>query len=253
MNELPDWWPHKEPYAIGDCLELMKAIPDNSVDLVVTSPPYNLGQFSRNGGKNVYDNYQGNDMPESEYRKWVYEVFSECERIIKNTGAICWNMKYRFKDNVCILPNWILDNAKTSLRNQVIWKYNVYTDVCRNKFYPGYEVIFIMVKDTKQYYFNPEMATIGDVWRINPASMNENITGNDHPAPYPTELAQRCVESLSKPGDIVLDPFLGSGTLLLATRKTDRIGLGFEINLDYERIIRKRMMADTPKIETWFE
>ena len=78
-----------------DCLEGMRRIPDGSVDLIITSPPYNIGKMKSNHIK--YGTYSGNDMKEDEYQKWQLEILNECHRVLKDTGSIFYNHKVRIK------------------------------------------------------------------------------------------------------------------------------------------------------------
>jgi len=237
MTELPDWWPHKEPYAIGDCLELMKDIPDNSVDLVLTDPPYGIGESQRNREGNARYAFGGKSKGYTPGKKGNY--YGEYDWDKERIGHEYFKEMFRIS------------------KHQIIFGGNYYADYL----YPSASWI-VWDKDNTGDFADCEMAWTSHKkavrkfkWRWN-GMLQEDMKNKEerlHPTQKPTPLFKWILENYSKPGDIVLDPFLGSGTTLLACRKTDRIGLGFEINPDYEPIIRKRMMADTPKIETWFE
>lgn len=224
----------------GDCLSLMRTWPDACIDLCVTSPPYNLGGFSRNGGRNQssYDNYP-DKLPDEEYKKFIYSMVDEVERILKLNGSLYLNLKYRFKNNQCILPNWAIEKTSLILRNQIIWNYIGYTDVYPNKFYPGYQVIFLLIKDKKNYFFNREKAQIGDVWRIKQARMQGEIYG--HPAPFPEEIPKNCIQASSKPGDLIFDPCNGSGTTTKVAKQLGRDYIGIDISEKYCGVARERL------------
>jgi len=207
MN-LPDWWPHDKPYAIMDCLIGMKELPDKCVDLVLTDPPYNLGI---NYGELTDDN-------RDDYEDWFIEIVTESMRIsnkviitpgIKNIG-----LAYRVK------PDWVGCWWKPASMG------HCFVGAC------NWEPIFIWGKANNQ---------ICDVFR---APIVPDETAEGHPCPKPINLFIDIISKFSSEGDIILDPFLGSGTTLLACRKTNRIGLGFEINPEYEPIIRKRGMDE---------
>lgn len=170
-----------------DCLEFMSSLPDCSVDMIVTSPPYNFGGFSRNGRKRQYDTYS-DDMPEEEYRKWITEVLISCSRILKEGGVMYWNHKGKFDNYSYYPPFWVIDCCPIQLRQHIIWKYNGTPDVAKNKFYPYHEDIFCFSKG-KPAYFNEEVASLGDVWEITIEAKNS------HPAPFPLKLAKRCISA----------------------------------------------------------
>ena len=231
----------------GDCLEFMKQLPDKCVDLVVTSPPYNMGQFTRNGGKNVHDNYNGNDMDETEYREWVYSILRQSARI--SCRHVAFNLKYRYKNNNCILPHWLLSGTDMILRNEIIWRYSGFTDVNNFKFYPGHETIFLFSTTDKIEYFNADMARLGDVWDIPQAIHTDGISGKIHPAPYPSTLPQRVVEATCSPDMIVFDPFMGSGTTAVACERLGRKWFGCELEESYCKIAEKRIEAERAQLK----
>lgn len=86
----------------GDCLELMKDIPNNSIDLIITSPPYNIGKMHSN--KLQFGTYNGNDMKEEKYQEWQIKVLNECFRILKDDGSVFYNHKVRIKNGKAIHP-----------------------------------------------------------------------------------------------------------------------------------------------------
>lgn len=249
MKELKDYlyYEEKDPdlkIYCGDCLEIMPLL--GNVDLVVTSPPYNLGEFSRNGGKNIYDNYAGNNMDENDYRNWLKAILNIAVSKINNIGNLAINVKYRHKNNTLILPHWIIDFIDMNLRNEIIWNYIGYTDVNNSKFYPGHEHIFCFSKSNSKIQFNSESAKEGDVWRLKQAGMIDGIGGEIHPAPFPKALAYKIINAMSDKSGIVMEPFLGSGTTLVACKELNRNGIGIEISEKYCEIAKKRIM-NTPK------
>lgn len=225
----------------GDCMEYMRQMPDKAFDLLVTSPPYNLGSFSRNGGKNVYDDYIGNNMDENDYRNWLKDIFSQGKRILKDSGNMAINLKYRYKDNTCIPPYWILDIVNMNLRNEIIWNYIGYTDVNKSKFFPGHEHIFVFSKTNTKIFFNEKFASYGDVWRLKQAIMSDKISGKIHPAPFPISLVRRLIEGLCPVGGEVIEPFLGSGTTAIACYDMGFNLTGYEIDKEYYDAAVKRL------------
>lgn len=99
----------------GDCLEVMKDIPDNSIDLIVTSPPYNIGNMKSNMIK--YGTYAGNNMKESEYQAWQIEFLNECYRVLKDTGSMFYNHKVRIKKGIALHPLEFILNLLEYIEN----------------------------------------------------------------------------------------------------------------------------------------
>jgi len=217
----------------GDCLDVMKQIDSNSIDLVVTSPPYNKAGKPGPNWKNSdigYDNYVDN-VPEKEYQEWQKSILRECIRIIKPSGSIFYNHKPRQKDYSVILPTEWLEEFK--IRQVIIWDRNSTPNINPINFYPTTEWIIWIRKDKP--YFNPDFAKFKEVWTF-PADFN-----NEHPAPFPVELPYRCIESCSSIGEIIFDPFMGSGTTAIAAKTLDRNYIGSEISPEYCKMAEERI------------
>ncbi len=242
--------------------EDMGRIPDSSVDLVVTSPPYNIdvqyGNKTANGrileSKGVkYDD----KMDESVYRKMLETVFSECKRVLKPNGSAWINIKNRCADGVILPPFWIQDFfSDMYLKNLIIWNFD-WGGSTNRRFAPRYEFVFWFVKDKDKYTFNlddvkipalnyrpdryrTQMKNPTDVWRISMVSGNfEERTS--HPAQYPEELVERIVLAGSNKGDVILDPFMGSGTSAAVAKKLGRHYIGFETVPEYCAIANRRL------------
>lgn len=91
----------------GDCLEIMKDIPDDSIDIIITSPPYNIGKMHSN--RLQFGTYDGNDMKEEDYQQWQLDILKEYFRILKDDGSLFYNHKVRIKKGKAIHPlEWIL-------------------------------------------------------------------------------------------------------------------------------------------------
>ena len=212
----------------GDVRDLLPQVPSESVDVVVTSPPYNLGSRYANQGDSAiqgkwskviqYDEYQDN-MPEDEYREWQRETISELWRIIKPTGAIFYNHRPRIQKGVAWHRfDMIPDNVK--LRQVIIWKRPKGHNFNRGYFVPSYEWIFLIAKE--QYELAPGANGLSDVWTFSPEM------GSEHSAPFPIDLPFRAIES-SAHCHIVFDPFIGSGTTAEAAIRLGKQILGFEL------------------------
>lgn len=224
-----------------DCLEGMKRIPDESVDLVVTSPPYNFGGFDRNGRKSGYASYS-DDLEDSEYKEWIKQILAECARVLKVGGAIYWNHKGKFVNHVYQHCFWVIDLCPIQLAQHIVWNYPSSPDVAKIKWYPRHEEIFMFTKGVPAY-FNENMASIGDVWQISHIDPT-----NEHPAPFPLGLARRCVLGSCPEGGIVLDPFMGSGTTAVAATRENRHFIGFELDKGYYEMASKRVKLEQSQL-----
>ena len=250
---LPDWWDSTKPYKIMDCLEGMKEIPDKSVDLVLTDPPYG---HNNNNNNDMIANWEAiyggtKKVPESEYRpimndgKEANDLFRDCmkeyKRILK-PGSCC-----------CCCPGggpdpqfgrWSLwMDEHIPFKMMVIWDKGPMG--MGHHYRRSYETILVGQVGGKKCKWYDNTNRVENIIRPGYKGIKKIIPSkNQHPTEKPTELMMHFIELHTEPGDIVLDPFLGSGTTLLACRKTGRIGLGFEINPEYEKIIRERGMGE---------
>ena len=220
-----------------DCMDTMSRMPDCLVDLVLTSPPYNLGNSKKGsfyGGKGKgdrikYDDHN-DDMPTDKYIEWQHLLFKEWMRILKPTGAIFYNHKPR-------ILNGVYDDRKNlipfPIRQEIIWDRCGMVNFSGGFFAPNTEKIYIVAKP--EWRPNKEFLGLGEVWRIPP---DVNI---DHPAPFPLALAQRIIVSSTNEGDIVYDPFMGSGTTAMACLKYKRNYIGSELTERYIQLSNKRL------------
>lgn len=242
--------------------EFMSEIEDNSVDLVVTSPPYNIdinyGNKVRNGkvieSKGI--KYSDN-LPEDEYRKMLEKVFLECKRVLKDSGSIFINIKNRYDKDRIITPFWIEDYFKDMyLKNVIIWNFD-WGGSTSKRFAPRYEYVYWFTKHKSKYKFNLDAVKVpalnyrpdryksllknpSDVWRISMVSGNSEER-TSHPAQYPESLIKRIVLCSTDEGDLVLDPFMGSGTSAVVAKKLNRNYLGYELQPDYIDIANSRL------------
>lgn len=217
----------------GRCEEVMKKIPDNSIDLVVTSPPYNLknstgnGMKCGNGGKwsnaaliKGYDNYD-DCMPYDKYVKWQRDCLNEMFRVIKDNGAIFYNHKWRVQDGLLQDRHEILSGFP--VRQIIIWKRKGGINFNAGYFLPTYEVIYLIAKP--DFKLAPKSNHYGDVWEFT------QELNNSHPAPFPVALIDRIISSTT--AKIILDPFIGSGTTAVVAAGLKRNYIGIEISPEY--------------------
>jgi site-specific DNA-methyltransferase (adenine-specific) len=227
----------------GDCLEVMKDIPDKSVDLIVTSPPYNKGFWSKNRNLNngfktksrriEYGEYNDCVSPQ-EYENNQREFIKECLRILKPTGSLFYNHIDILSEHQTKHPKWVYDFP---LKQIIIWNRKNTPKLDKSYFFPINEYIFwIQKSDKSRAYFNRKNSIFNkSIWDLSPD------TKNKFPAPFPIEIPLNCILSCTKEGDIVLDPFSGSGTTAVACIKTNRNFIGIELSEEYCKIANERL------------
>lgn len=242
--------------------EVMGELPDKSVDLMVTSPPYNIGIDYGNkqvngkivGSKGV--KYSDN-LPENQYRKMLKKVIDETKRVLKDDGQIWFNIKNRYDGKQVIPPFWVMEYFQDMfLKNLIVWNFD-WGGSTNKRFAPRYEFIFFYTKHKDNYTFNLDEVKIpslnfrpdryknqlknpSDVWRMALVSGNE-IERTNHPAQYPEELIERIILAGTNDGDVVLDPFMGSGTTAVVAKKLNRHYIGYEIVPEYIEMANERL------------
>ncbi len=244
----------------GNCLDFLKTVPDNTFQLVVTSPPYNIGkEYERKINLRTYLTQQS-------------EVIKECVRVLSDQGSICWQVGNYVEDGAIIPLDTVLypifSELGLKMRNRIIWHFE-HGLHCSRRFSGRYETIIWFTK-TRNYYFNLDPVRIpqkypgkkyfkgpkagqyscnplgknpGDIWVI-PNVKNNHIEKTDHPCQFPVELIERLVLSLSKQDDWVFDPFLGTGTSIIAAIRHNRRGAGAEIVKKYLDLAHNRIQQE---------
>ncbi len=227
---------------LGDSLQLLKEIPDQSIDLIVTDPPYNLG---KDYGK-TKDNLEF-----EEYLDWSRKWLSECKRILKKDGTIYIFMGVRF---ISYIYQILEKELGFEFNSWITWYYT--QGIGKTKgFSPRHDDILMFTKSKKfkfylddirvpQKYYrsvnNMRGANPGNVWEFSHVHYCQK-NRKPHPTQKPEGLYERMILASSKEGDVVLDPFLGSGTAMRVCQKTGRNGIGFEINPEYVEAARERL------------
>lgn len=222
---------------LGDCLEKMKDIPDESIDCVITSPPYNIGKMHSN--HLMFGTYAGNDMVESDYQEWQIKVLNECFRIIKDNGSIFYNHKIRIKDKVAIHPmKWIL-KSKLILKQEIVWDMGKSANSDKIRFFPYSERIYWLVKNKDTKIYNTK--SLSDVWRCVPTNKRKDI---GHIAIMPEKRVDNII--ISTDYQTFLDPFMGSGTTGVVCKNLSRNFIGIELDETYFNIAKNRIENTNP-------
>lgn len=234
----------------GDSLEIMRQMPDNCIDLAVTSPPYNLknstgngmsantksGKWAGNALQNGYSHYSDN-IPNDEYAGWQHNCLKEMYRLIKDDGAIFYNHKWRVQDGVIQDRKDIIRNLP--VRQIIIWRRKGGINFNPGYFLPTYEVIYFIPKPN--FKLAPKANAFGDVWEFTQEMKNE------HPAPFPVSLIDRIISSTT--AQTILDPFSGSGTTAIVALGLKRNYIGIELSPDYCEMSERRIARNKKESE----
>lgn len=230
-----------DQFICGNTVDIMKQLPDESVDLIVTSPPYNLKNSTGNGMKDGrggkwsnaalldgYSHYDDN-IPHDKYMKWQRECLTEMLRIIPENGAIFYNHKWRVQAGLLQDRHDIVSGFP--VRQIIIWRRKGGINFNPGYFLPTYEVIYLIAKP--KFKLVKKANAYGDIWEFGQEYKNK------HPAPFPVALIERILSSTN--AKVVLDPFMGSGTTALAAKNMDRRFIGIDISPEYCEMARQRM------------
>ena len=240
-----------------DNLAFMRPLPSESMQLIVTSPPYNIGKS--------YESRQSL----GDYVQSQAQVISECVRLLAPRGSLCWQVGNHvqkgevFPLDIVLYP--IFKEHGLRLRNRIIWHFE-HGLHCSNRLSGRHETILWLTKGDdytfnldpirvpskypeKKHFKGPKAGQLsgnplgknpGDVWII-PNVKSNHVEKTDHPCQFPVELVERLVLSLTEPGDAVFDPYMGVGSSVIAAVKHGRIGYGCDVVGDYVDIAWDRV------------
>ena len=241
----------------GDCREMLRQVPSGAIQMVVTSPPYNLGK-----------EYESR-LHLNEYVAQQREVIAECARVLSDSGSICWQVG-NYVDAGAIIPldsllYPVFADLGLKMRNRIVWHFE-HGLHCSRRLSGRYETILWFTKGDHyvfeldairvpqkypgkkyfkgpkagQYSCNPLGKNPGDVWTI-PNVKSNHVEKTGHPCQFPVELIERLVLALSQEGEWVLDPFLGTGTSIIAALPHKRRGIGAEVVRKYIDLAKARI------------
>lgn len=241
----------------GDCLQLMRKLPSGLVSLTVTSPPYNIGK--------EYET----QLALKEYLDWCESWIHEIYRITSPRGAFWLNLGYLElpgKARALPIPYLLWDRIPFYIVQEVVWNYGAGV-AARASFSPRNEKFLWCVKDPEDYIFNledirdknvkyPNQKKRGrlkcnpmgknptDVWQFPKVTSGTDRASKErtkHPAQFPIALVDRIVKACSNEGELVMDPFMGSGSTAEACLRNSRPVFGFEIRRDYVQMAAMRL------------
>lgn len=218
-----------------DCVSGMSILPEESIDVIVADPPFGI---DFNGKESIYNRdaslvVEGYQEVEGDYSDFTHVWVSRLPRILKETGS-AWI--FSGWTNLSSVLNAV-ESTDLTLINHIIWKYQfgVFT---RRKFVSSHYHLLFLVKNPKKYYFNKIQHYPLDVWDIKRTYRKGELKNGTK---LPEDLVMRCIDFTSRPGHVVLDPFMGNATTAVAARGSYRHYIGFEINPEMEPIIENNL------------
>ncbi len=226
----------------GDVLEILRQLPSDSIDLGITSPPYNKKEKNKGWlvDRVIYKGAR-DKMPEEEYQRWQVEVLNELYRVIKPGGSFFYNHKLRWERGRMLHPMDWLRRTKWVIRQEIIWDRMIAANLRGWRFWQVEERIYWLYKPEGGNLIGKELesrhALLTSIWRIPPER------DNPHPAPFPVALPTRIIYSIlgDERGKVVLDPFCGSGTTLVAAKLLGHHYIGIDISPEYVEYARRRL------------
>jgi site-specific DNA-methyltransferase (adenine-specific) len=230
----------------GDCLEKLKDIPDGGVDLVVTSPPYNMNLRIRNGKhcsrqivKELSTKYEGfaDNMPMEDYFNFNVNVVSELLRV---SDLVFYNVQFLTGNKSALYK--LIGHFHDKIKEFIVWdKINAQPAIGEKVLNSRFEVILVFQNshpesrkfDTAQF----ARGTLQNLWQIKRGAKVDS----SHGAVFPEELIELVIKNFSCKGETVLDPFMGTGTVGVCCKKTDRNFIGIEMLPAYCKVAEKRI------------
>lgn len=225
----------------GDVLDVLRKLPDECIDVGVTSPPYNK-QENKKGWlvKNVKYDVANDKKSEDLYQEEQINILNEIFRLTKTGGHFFYNHKTRWEKGRMIHPlEWLLKTNWT-IRQEIIWDRGIAANIRGWRFWQTDERIYWLYKPINNNKIGEELqskhALLTSIWKIRPE------TKNPHPAPFPLALPTRCIFSvMDEKKGVILDPYSGSGTTLLAAKLLGHDFIGIDISEEYIEMSKNRI------------
>ena len=215
-----------------DCLKGLKKIKDKSIDLIITSPPFNLGNTHHTGFKK-HKSYE-DKMPEKDYQLWQLEVLNECFRVLKNNGSLIYQHKNRISKGIQISPYEWIYKSNFIIKQEIVW-INRSQNFDKIRFYPFTERVYWLTKDNKTKLYNKiNKQDVFDWKEWKPVG-----TRGLHTRAFQEKLVEDFL-NVFPDAKLILDPFIGSGTVAVVCKKMRRNFIGFEKKKDFVKYSNKR-------------
>ena len=228
---------------IIDCIEGMKKLENDSVHISITSPPYNVGNSVRG---NLYNEYNDSLTPE-QYKKFIYSVIDELIRVTKH--YVFFNFQILSNNKNVYLD--MLSDYKHNIKDTIIWhKKQVQPSIDQHILNSAFEFIIVFSKKEfcekrsfeRCFFDNRKKGQLNNNVIYGNNSANERFNGRDeHGAIFPVYLVKEILKRFSQENDLILDPFMGTGTTAVSSRQLNRNYIGFEINERYYNIAKQRL------------
>jgi|TARA_R110001583_G_scaffold179710_1_gene336611 site-specific DNA-methyltransferase (adenine-specific) len=217
----------------GDSLEVMKELPDDSIDITITSPPYNLGSKHHTGSH--YHQAYSDNLSESEYQNQQIKVLNEIYRITKDAGSVFYNHKNRIRKGIQITPyEWLL-KTKLIVKQELVW-FNRSQNFDKIRFYPMTERIYWLVKNPKTKLFNAiNHHDVFDTKDWKPVG-----TKGKHTRAFPEKLVKDILLCFDA-SKVVLDCYMGTGTTGAVAKELNKDFIGIEVNPEYYHLAEERI------------
>lgn len=233
----------------GDCTDpetLAMVMEGDLANLVITSPPYNTLGFKTDGAYKGQDKWSDrmadaydDQMPEPEYQEQQIKLIDSLMEHTENDASFFYNHKIRYRDKEIVTPYLWLALTKWKIRQEIIWDRGTTVVLNSRMFAPYDERIYWLFKDDFVFFDTSEVKSYSTIWDIAP-KVDVKMS-----APFPTEIPKRCIQACSERGDIVLDPYGGTGTTLIAAEMLGRRARIIEMNPAYCDCIVARYEAFT--------
>jgi site-specific DNA-methyltransferase (adenine-specific) len=222
---------------LGNTLDVLRTFPDDTIDIVVTSPPFNKMGVRGKLVKEVIYNSSNDSRPECQYQEEQINVLDELYRVTKPNGHIFYDHKLRWIDGVMIHPMAWLSKTRWNMRQEIIWDRGIASNIQSWRFWQVEHRIYWMQKGiTKGSKMESRHAKMTSIWRIRPEMRAE------HPAPFPIQIPARCIYSIaSNVGLNVLDIYAGSGTTMVAAKILKHNYIGIECSPEYVEQTKARI------------
>ena len=216
-----------------DCLKVLPTLEESSIDLIITSPPYNLGNNHHTGNKQ-HRAYNDN-LPEAEYQEQQLQFLNECFKVLKETGSLIYNHKNRIRKGRQLSPyEWIF-KSNFVVKQEIVW-VNRSQNFDKMRFYPFTERLYWLTKKPETKLFNAiNHYDVFDWKEWKPVG-----TKGNHTRAFPEKMVEDILKCFPD-AKVVLDPYMGSGTTGVAAKNLNREFIGIELDKNYFDIAEKRI------------
>jgi site-specific DNA-methyltransferase (adenine-specific) len=216
-----------------DCLKVLPTLEESSVDLIITSPPYNLGNNHHTGNKQ-HKAYNDN-LPEAEYQEQQLQFLNECFKVLKETGSLIYNHKNRIRKGIQLSPyEWIF-KSNFIVKQEIVW-VNRSQNFDKMRFYPFTERLYWLTKKPETKLFNAINHYDVFDWK----EWKPEGTKGKHKRAFPIKMVEDILKCFPD-AKVVFDPYMGSGTTGVAAKNLNREFIGIELDKTYFDMASERI------------